>query len=294
MDTLATRSLKAVTLVISLATISLLLKHGNSQFPNHPSYIFHSCYSDNSGNYTKNSPFDNNLRSVLSDLATHASVSQFHASSAGSGLSTAYGLYYCRHDLSLQLCSDCVKMAITNASAGSYCYPLMEGGSWYQECTLRYSNNILLGVSEDWPRGWWYSLGIDVSDPDQHNRVLSMAMKRNIRNAAIDDVDGFVIAQDEVSPFETLYSLVQCRPDINGSVCQSCLLSLFNNITYVQGNPEWLLLYNPSCQLRYGATLFYNNETTSPPTPTPPFSSISPPSLPSPLPPSASSSASGR
>ncbi|KAF2303632.1 hypothetical protein GH714_020388 [Hevea brasiliensis] len=87
----------------------------------------------------------------------------------------------------------------------------------------------------------------------------------------------FATGEADLIPFQKIYALMQCTPDISQSNCNYCLgqaVGQYQNCCYgKQGG----LVYTPSCIFRWDLYPFYNNSIADAPTPTPPVS-ISPPS----------------
>jgi hypothetical protein len=59
---------------------------------------------------------------------------------------------------------------------------------------------------------------------------------------------------------QTLYTLVQCTPDLSDGDCDTCLTNIFQNeIPWSSlASPEGKILY-PSCYMMFGLSQFYSN-----------------------------------
>lgn len=103
-----------------------------------PKYVDTIC--DDNGNYTQNSLYQRNLKQLLTIPTTQAdSTPGFYNSSIGEIPDKIYAIYYCRADITPQLCRDCIaaaaKMILVN------CTTEKEAVIWYEECTLRSVHN---------------------------------------------------------------------------------------------------------------------------------------------------------
>lgn len=132
-----TTSLTLAALVIALFATPTLQQ---GQQPNPiPKYLGVECLNG-TANYTRNSLYQQNLKTLLSSLETNSSSSSFFQTSvAESSDDTVYGRYYCRHDLSLPVCSSCVHAATDQIVAN--CPTFKEAIVWFEQCTLIYLNS---------------------------------------------------------------------------------------------------------------------------------------------------------
>ncbi|KNA14223.1 hypothetical protein SOVF_108030 [Spinacia oleracea] len=224
-----------------------------------PNYFYTIC--DKNGNYTKNSIYQNNLNHVLSDLGTQTAGTSFHNSTSGETPDKAYGMFYCRADIDPALCQSCVQSAkkqIVNVN----CTNQKEGVIWYQECTLRYANRPLNSLYEvDPPTSQAFSQS-SVSDPIQFQQVVTKTMNNLVQKAAKNNTyNGYATAETAVIPLpptNTLYSLVQCTPDIFGLQCEKCLLGLLKYINVNAPNSTMVMFFRSNCQMRYDSVPFYS------------------------------------
>ncbi|GAA0141862.1 transmembrane signal receptor [Lithospermum erythrorhizon] len=76
-------------------------------------FIYYYC--PNTTNYTPNSSYEANLRSVLSDLSSNNGANSFfYNTMAGENSPDAtYGLLLCRGDVTFDACGECVQTATT-------------------------------------------------------------------------------------------------------------------------------------------------------------------------------------
>lgn len=121
------------------------------------------------------------------------------------------------------------------------------------------------------------------SDPEKFYAVLNDTMSSLVQKAAYGGRD-FATGEGVVSAFETVYCLVECSPDLNGTQCETCLVSSFVFIKSCCG--LWssaVFAFNPDCVMMY-STLgrFYITTNAPPQTVSQPPPSIQPPPPPPP------------
>ncbi|KAL8136699.1 hypothetical protein V2J09_002700 [Rumex salicifolius] len=267
-------------LVLSCLASLLIAHHAAAQPPTTPTYFTEACRTKY-GNYTTNGTYESNLKSVLISLqASNASSSN---TSTGSGADMVYGQYYCRGDISTQLCRDCIKEAAV--AIFTNCSNFKGAVMWYEECTLRYLNQSMLGIMEELPYAFDPSIA-NVTDPEEFGVVLRETRDKVVETASYDNGSlHFATGEGVVSQFETVYYLVQCSPDLDDRQCEACLRSLYKLFTTQYPDniwPQFMIAFYSGCQMRYSAQeAFYllPNSTVSQASPTPqPAVDLTPPS----------------
>ncbi|KAL0303942.1 UNVERIFIED_CONTAM: Cysteine-rich repeat secretory protein 1 [Sesamum radiatum] len=103
----------------------------------------------NNGNYTSNSTYKANLDTVLSSLPTNVDSNGFYNASFGQNPDRANAIVLCRGDIQLDECRGCVRDAAA-ALLGS-CPNQKQAVNWQERCTLRYSNETLVGTLATMP-----------------------------------------------------------------------------------------------------------------------------------------------
>ena len=63
--------------------------------------------------------------------------------------------------------------------------------------------------------------------------------------------DKFGVNQVNISEFQTLYSLVQCTPDLSNTDCNSCLQAAINHLRICCSGKQGGRVHFPSCHVRY-------------------------------------------
>ncbi|KAL8139010.1 hypothetical protein V2J09_005011 [Rumex salicifolius] len=232
-----------------------------------PHFIYANCTTAN--NYTANSFYKTNLNKLLPELTAQSSSAAFYNQTTGSDSDEVHGLYYCRADLSLQDCSDCVKAAATQIVAT--CPSQKEAVIWYQECTLRYSNRSIFSVS-DTSFGWLSYSETNVTNPSQFLYALASTVDELTQQAvsANATVKNYAKGKRVVTESQTVYCLVQCTPDLNSTQCNDCLQMARYNIRVCCGSGRVYAFINfPSCRIMYDIVPFGLAEDGAPsPSPT--------------------------
>lgn len=133
----------------------------------------------------------------------------------------------------------------------------------------RYANREIYGVDdEDNSRfGWSYSVGNITNDPNQFNKIFSKTIDNLIKKAAYND--SYATEETSYPGFQTLYTLVQCSPDVLGLTCQKCLRRIYRTSLFCCNRGRlWMMIFRTNCQIRYDTEPFYA-PLPSPPSPSP-------------------------
>ena len=95
--------------------------------------------------------------------------------------------------------------------------------------------------------------------------------------------DKFGVNQVNISEFQTLYSLVQCTPDLSNTDCNSCLQAAIDRLRICCTGKQGGRVHFPSCHVRYELYPIYNliNTVPTPELPLPPPPLSIPPGSPS-------------
>ncbi|KAI4305254.1 hypothetical protein L6164_028629 [Bauhinia variegata] len=79
----------------------------------------------------------------------------------------------------------------------------------------------------------------------------------------------FATKSDNISAFQTLYTLAQCTPDLSSKDCDMCLRDVMGDIPRCCLGKQGVRVLYPSCNLRYELYPFYRSITDSAPAPRP-------------------------
>ncbi|KAK8481943.1 hypothetical protein V6N11_024164 [Hibiscus sabdariffa] len=264
-------SLFATIVFVLLFIFLSFSSHGEAA----PTYSSHYC--DNITSFMPNSTYRANIRTLLSSLSSHtnSSTNGFYNTTAGRDPDLVYGTFLCRGDVSADLCRKCVEIASNDIARR--CVTEKLGVIWYDECTLRYSDQNIFSIIREVP-------GIDISssksiqgDKDGFNQLLSSVMNSLMNRVAYDDQSGkrFATGEANFTRLQTLYSLVQCTPDLTDALCFRCLQSAIASIPMCCDGKQGGRVLLPSCNIRYDTSPFYRLNGTAAvvlPSPSPPNS----------------------
>ncbi|KAK4258908.1 hypothetical protein QN277_005304 [Acacia crassicarpa] len=253
-----------------------------------PTYSDHNCTINK--NFSSDSSYQFNLNTLLASLYSKAAagtdpIPEFYNTTFGLN-DAVYGEYMCRGDVPMEVCKDCVQDA-TNRIA-SECPNNKEAIIWYDECFLRYSDSSFFSTLQQLPvsvrvpvvscpstSGRYAScLPSSRSLPSQSCEPYSRSCFK-VENLGRNDYiqsnktlmnDAVVEAAKSTKKFATkeanftsggsLYTLVQCTPDLSPQFCRKCLYGLIKLIpTNETGDSR--RIQNPSCNLRIERDRFY-------------------------------------
>ncbi|KAL5579126.1 hypothetical protein UlMin_011568 [Ulmus minor] len=284
-------------LIFFISSLFMLLTHAIAQ----PNFFYKIC-SEDQGNYTTNSTYQNNLNIVLSSLTSNKQIkSGFYSSSHGENPHKVYTTGFCRGDLEPNACKSCL-------NDSTYLLPKVcpnQKGAigWYINCTLRYSNHSIYGIGEINPAFYYPNKQNVSSDVKAFNQEL-MALFENLRNRAVTgDSTSFFAAGNLVDHNHsmTIYGLVQCTPDVSAQDCNDCIsYGILVVQEYCYGRKSCLVGL-PSCNVAHNISRFYEATADTPVSlphqmapPPPPVVSPPPPVVSPPPSPSSTSTGKGK
>uniref|UniRef100_F6HJ10 Gnk2-homologous domain-containing protein n=1 Tax=Vitis vinifera TaxID=29760 RepID=F6HJ10_VITVI len=222
-----------------------------------PDYIHHVC--SNTTTIQPNSTYQTNLNSLLSSLSSNATrANGFYNATAGQSPDVAYGLFLCRGDVAIDDCRDCV----ANASAEilQQCSGVKKAIIWYDQCMLHYSNRSIFSRVEENPMLQLYNLQ-NVTDPGPFNQLVVDTMNATATLAANDESGKkFATKEENFTGSQTLYSLVQCTPDLSIADCSKCLEGAIGALSLCCSGKQGARTLTPSCNARYELYPFYQLE----------------------------------
>ncbi|XP_028776258.1 cysteine-rich receptor-like protein kinase 10 [Neltuma alba] len=229
-------------------------------------YLYQNCSSNST--FAANSVFQSDRKRLFSSLASSNNTDTgFSNATVVGGGDTVYGLFMCRGDVNVSTCHQCVVNATQLLS--SECRASKEAIVWYDECLLRYSNRSFFSTVSTRPRLGLLNTG-NVSDPTNFMRTLYDTMNKTADEAAKPAAGKkkYATGIANFSPFQKVYCLAQCTPDLSPSDCRRCLSGVIGDLDWCcDGKQGGRVLY-PSCNVRYELYPFYQSEAPAP-TPTP-------------------------
>ncbi|XP_022950178.1 putative receptor-like protein kinase At4g00960 [Cucurbita moschata] len=240
----------------------------------------HLC--SNTGNYTANSIYKQNLDTLLSSIASNTQIDYgFYNFSAGQQSDRVNAIALCLADLTVEKCRSC--LATSTRRILQDCPNQKEAIGWYTDCMIRYSNASIFRIGNDRVIGPAFVSGQKASDIDGFNKALS-SLLQTLRNraAAGDSRHKFAVGEIAAPNLDNIFGFLQCTPDLSAVDCNNCLMKATER---VPNGSTGTRIFSTSCFLRYETNdIFYN---TLPPPPPPPAagSAPSPPMSPPPPPP---------
>ncbi|XP_030937652.1 putative receptor-like protein kinase At4g00960 isoform X2 [Quercus lobata] len=262
--------------LVFLFSICILISQAFAQ----KDILYNNC-SDN-GNYTSNSTYKANLNHLLSFLSSNTKIDYgFYNFSYGKSPDQVYSLGLCRGDVNPDICASClneVKNLLT-----LLCPNQKEAIIWYDYCMLRYSFRNIFGIVADSPTFSGANDNNVAANYDQFRQNLKTLLNSQIGQAAAGgSLLKFAVGNTTAPNLQTLYSLVQCTPDLSEQNCSDCLVGAMGGIPQCCEGRQGGRVVRPSCNLRFEVFSFYNataynasSPSLSPPPP--PVPSVSPP-----------------
>ncbi|XP_045787188.1 putative receptor-like protein kinase At4g00960 [Trifolium pratense] len=219
-------------------------------------------YCDSSrGNYTTNSIYDNNLKTVLSSFYSHTEINYgFYNFSYGQDPDKAYAIGVCRGDVKP---NDCRRNL--NNSIGylrEQCPNQKEAIVWAGDNTLWYSSRSIFGIVETNPTQYLI-YERDASNADEYPQALSNLMGYLLFIAASGDsrqkyaADSLTL--NDPANFATIYAYVQCMPDLSQQECTTCLFHPISEIQKCCNGRMGGNIFKPSCRIRFEPYRFFNS-----------------------------------
>lgn len=215
---------------------------------------------------SKGSKISANIDSLLPELALKTPPTGFVTSFYGKDDDKVYGLAQCRGDVSTQDCSTCVQDAAKEIR--KRCPNEADARIWYDYCFLRYNNKSTFIGEVDTSYGIFYFNVGNVTDPDTFNKELGALMDQIRAEAVEPKNNGLGKGETQLSPFLTLYALVQCTRDLSQIDCAQCLAIAVGNFPNFCRNRKGCRVLYSSCYVRYELYPFFfpigsNNSTVS-------------------------------
>nr|POF03092.1 cysteine-rich receptor-like protein kinase 26 [Quercus suber] len=206
------------------------------------------CY--NTGNYTSNSTYKANFNSLLASTINDTKFDYgFFNLSTGESPDKVYAIALCRGDTSPSECRSCIN-GIRNDLLRS-CPNQKEAIIWGETCSLRYSFRSIFNIMEARPLIIAANTA-NFSDVEGFNDGLRPLLD-SLRNRAAsgNSTHKFALKSVAAPKFQTIYSLVECTPDLSELDCSSCLQRLQDYIPLCCDGKQGLKFVTPSCDLRF-------------------------------------------
>ncbi|KAJ4981983.1 hypothetical protein NE237_032820 [Protea cynaroides] len=232
-----------------------------------PTYLYNEC--SNTTLYASNSTYQSNLNTLFYSLSSNANTTSnsnnpYNNATVGQSSNTVYGLYFCRGDLSSDVCSNCVSFAVRDIA--QRCSNRKIAYIWYDECMFRYSNSSFFSTVTISPIYLMWNPQ-NVSDSTTFNQILGDTVNQ-VATSAASDSKRFATLEANYTQFQSLYSLAQCSPDLSANDCNTCLITTIGYLPSCCSNKQGGRVLIPSCNIRYEVYSFYQI-TASAPSPSP-------------------------
>lgn len=237
-------------------------------YPSHAQYCYNTI-----GNFTSNSTYAKNrdavLRSLPSKMAAHDG---FYATSMGENPNTCYAIAYCRGDTSADICAVLVRSAVEDLIVK--CPNQMAAFSWGTgdpPCFIRYSDSPIYGILQTDPtipvkNGQNITMNQDQFDAIWRNLTQRLASEAGEGSSNLKFAKGQAALPDN----KTIYSLLQCSPDISPSDCGGCLYKSIDDYDKCCRGSKGGLIYKPSCIFRWELFRFWELSSSPPSSSLPP------------------------
>ncbi|XP_048132219.1 LOW QUALITY PROTEIN: uncharacterized protein LOC115731047, partial [Rhodamnia argentea] len=229
--------------------------------------------NDTIGNFTSSSPYAKNRVAVLGTLASNVAAHDgFYATSTGENTDTIYAITFCRGDSSADTCASCVSSAVQDLVVK--CPNQKVAFSWGTgdpPCFLRYSDTPVYGILQTSPTYEMANIAKHIAvDQEQFDAVWGN-LTHGLVNKAADGSSRlkYVTGQADLPDNETVYSLLQCSPDLLPNDCGSCLNEAINDYYKCCRGWQGGYVYKPSCIFRWELHKFFES-SPSPPSSSPP------------------------
>lgn len=241
------RSLQSHSTETSIIALKLSIFLFLNTFTNHTNahiFIYAGCSQER---YQPNSPFQSNLNSLLTSIASSSSQASYNSFAIGNDSSSTqeaaiFGLYQCRGDLKTSDCTRCIESAVNQIVL--VC-PYTYGGSLQLEgCLVRYEHVNFLGKLDTSVR--YKKCGKSMSNDVEFFRR---------RDDVLGDLQTAI--EFKVSSSGSVEGLAQCVGDIGSADCASCLAEAVVKLKSLCGSVAAADVFLAQCYARYWASGYY-------------------------------------
>ncbi|KAB5533851.1 hypothetical protein DKX38_016937 [Salix brachista] len=223
----------------------------------HPPYKFCS----NTSLYAAHSPFENNLQTLMSYLASNASVSKQYHAYAGNDPDIVYAQYMCYNYITNENCRACIDAASRDIM--QLCPNKRDATVWEELCQLRFSNKIFIGELDFSGNIPLYNRKA-MENSVQFVPVLNEKFCILSKKAAFDPVQNMYATGKLALPdLDTLYALGQCTTYLSSHDCNTCLQVAIQNILSFWFIGRRARLLSRNCYFRYEFYAFFESATVS-------------------------------
>ncbi|KAL6593923.1 hypothetical protein ACP70R_048824 [Stipagrostis hirtigluma subsp. patula] len=241
-----------------------------------------------SGNYTDRSPYEKNLKDLVSNLSTSASRGNgwFYSAAAGAAPDRAWGLVMCYADCTAAQCLDCLRYAshgwLRKVCPHSRNMSVYYGAGGDGSCFLRYADAPFLGsaagAGEDDSTTYYYwthqPVVADMAGMREARRRLLGRLAGGAGEQPLRLSSGNQTYTDARGDSQAVYGLAQCTRDLPPGECAGCLGKLLGKVPsdVTKGTVNGV-----SCYLRYQVNEPIHITDPAAPAPSSPQNSGAPP-----------------
>ncbi|KAG8642011.1 cysteine-rich repeat secretory protein 55 [Manihot esculenta] len=200
------------------------------------------------------SKISKNIDHLLSELVAGAPSPGYIATSTGNGQDKVYGLAQCRGDVSSDDCSGCLQDAAKEIR--QRCPDQVDARIWYDYCFLRYNGENFIGKLDTSYAIFYFNVE-NVTDPEDFNKKLGSLIDKIRSQAVVPKNKGLGKGEISLSPFVTVYGLVQCTRDLAVIDCAQCLAIAVGNFPNFCNNRKGCRALYSNCYVRYELYPFF-------------------------------------
>ncbi|KAG6736558.1 hypothetical protein POTOM_060577 [Populus tomentosa] len=219
-------------------------------------HLFTSC-SNNTSNYTLNSPFESNLKLLLENLPSITSLTGFNYTSFGEPPAKVYGQALCRGDVNSSSCQACVEKA--SQEIFEDCRNYTDAIIWYELCQVHYSfqnmTSLYVYTGKYPDRDFQEKF---LSDPKHFSDVLIYLMTNLLTEAAVNPSEQMFATGSIKFRSETVYGHAQCTRDIIPDDCQTCLKTALAELKGCCSSRQGGIIVSRNCDVRFELYKYYN------------------------------------
>ncbi|XP_059442061.1 putative cysteine-rich receptor-like protein kinase 9 [Corylus avellana] len=205
----------------------------------------HNC--TNTTTLTANNNYQSNLLCLLTYLSSKATCNlEFYKASVGNSIDTVYGLFLCLGNLPALDRQNCV--AVATKEIVGYSAEEKVAVAWY------YSNLYIFSTMASEPASSILSTDT-VSEPNRFDKLVMATMNglaSSFSNVA-SRAKKFGTKEANSTASQTLYTLVQCTPDLSSYDCNRCLQIAMKNLSGCCAGKKSGRVMLSSCYLCVGA-----------------------------------------
>nr|POE83775.1 cysteine-rich receptor-like protein kinase 26 [Quercus suber] len=224
----------------------------------------------NTGNYTSNSTYRANLDGLLTSIINNTKIDYgFYNFSAGESPDKVYAIALCSGDASPSECRSCINESRYDLLQGCPNQKEAIRWAWLKKCLIRYSYKSIFNTLAPDPKSGSYRVDSALDVEGFYNALRPLLDSLRNRAATGNSTHKFALQSGPAPDNQTIYSLLQCTPDLSERDCNTCLLSVQAFTSECCGEKQGGIFLAPSCVIRYETYPFYNPSAESPPPPPP-------------------------